>query len=246
VRYPVPVTMKSHIIDLKPYISIFKTYFASLGESAHPHASDPRMRSVTRFQELLVVAFKEFALITDETIASERKRFRAGVVDNIESFAKRAAVRNLRRTGRFDKNQLGTIYDQFQLAVLKARDSGMSRPLQVVRESADERPEVRIDRGTFGIFLSEIASWARNVRLGASSNFCTPSQKGLDQGAEEFPFLEGSEKRVYEREKSPLGRRTRVYRSHLLVVGHWETRCTILTGSCCPIFYPLIHAARAK
>jgi hypothetical protein len=180
--------------------SVFKSYFASLGDSAHPTSPDSRMRNVTRFQELLVVAFREFAMITDETIDSERRHFRADVVDSIESFAKRAAVRNLKKTGRFDKTQLGTIYDQFQLAVLKARDAGKSRPLQVTKEKGDERPEARIDRGTFGIFLSEIASWARNVRLGMlRSNFVVVYLW--------FCKLSGfhSEEWIYEREESSNG-----------------------------------------
>lgn len=32
--------------------STMKAYFASLGESAHPHAADSRTRQITKFQEL--------------------------------------------------------------------------------------------------------------------------------------------------------------------------------------------------
>ena len=45
-----------------------REYFASLGDSAHPNSSDPRARAITRFQELLLVSFREFAVITDDTI----------------------------------------------------------------------------------------------------------------------------------------------------------------------------------
>ncbi|GAA5849918.1 hypothetical protein JCM8547_000954 [Rhodosporidiobolus lusitaniae] len=104
------------------FINVLKAYFATLGDSAHPDAPDSRTRQITKFQELFVVAFREFSIITDDTIASERKRFRAEVVVSIETFAKRTAIRNLNTTERLDKEQLGLAYDHFQLAVLKQKE----------------------------------------------------------------------------------------------------------------------------
>ncbi|GAA6000472.1 uncharacterized protein JCM10292_001531 [Rhodotorula paludigena] len=104
------------------FINVLKAYFATLGDSAYPSSHDPKQRQITKFQELFVVAFREFSIITDDTIASERKRFRAEVLVSIETFAKRTAIRNLASTGRLDKTQLGLAYDHFQLAVLRMRD----------------------------------------------------------------------------------------------------------------------------
>ncbi|GAA6035200.1 hypothetical protein JCM8097_006416 [Rhodosporidiobolus ruineniae] len=104
------------------FINVLKAYFATLGDSAHPDATDPRQRQITKFQELFVVAFREFSIITDDTVASERKRFRAEVLVSIETFAKRTAIRNLNTTKRLDKDQLGLAYDHFQLAVLKQKE----------------------------------------------------------------------------------------------------------------------------
>lgn len=155
-----------------------RTYFGALGDSAHPHSNDPQLRQVTRFQELLVVAFREFGIITDELIANERKRFKSDVVDSIENFAKRAQLRNLKFPGRFDKTQLGRIFDNFQLGILKAKESKekaatTSSPLGSAKLAGattaaavtqhvddDDRPETRIDRDVFGYFLSEVATWA--------------------------------------------------------------------------------------
>jgi TBC1 domain family member 8/9 len=94
-----------------------RDYFASLGDSAHPHSSDPRARAITRFQELLLVSFREFAVITDETILSERRRFRSEIIHSIESFSKRSAVRNLKSLERFNKEQAGMIYDALYKAM---------------------------------------------------------------------------------------------------------------------------------
>lgn len=70
----------------------------------------------------VVIAFREFSIITDDTIASERKRFRSEVLVSIETFAKRTAIRNLQSTGRLDNSQLGLAYDHFQLAVLQMKE----------------------------------------------------------------------------------------------------------------------------
>ncbi|GAA6001680.1 hypothetical protein JCM10207_002263 [Rhodosporidiobolus poonsookiae] len=104
------------------FINVLKSYFTTLGDSAHPTAPDSRTRQITKFQELFVVAFREFSIISDDTIASERKRFRSEVLISIETFAKRTAIRNLNTTLRLDKNQLGLAYDHFQLAVLRQRE----------------------------------------------------------------------------------------------------------------------------
>ena len=152
-----------------------RDYFATIGDSAHPHHPDPRVRAITNFQELLVVAFREFNIISDETIQSERKRLRAIISDEIEKFSKRAAVRNLKNVGQFDKDSIGIIYDLYFAAVCSPQagqvsngGSGAASPqpgdqfdpprLQV---DAQGRVETRIDLKTFRVFLSEIATWAR-------------------------------------------------------------------------------------
>lgn len=152
-------------------------YFAKIGESAHPDHPDPRVKAITNFQELLVVAFREFNVITDETIHAERKRLRAIIADEIEKFSKRAAVRNLKHVGRFDKDAVGVIYDHYFTAVCSpeaqqsadANGSGSSTPLGGDRQfdqpriqvDAQGRVETRIDLRTFKVFISEIATWAR-------------------------------------------------------------------------------------
>lgn len=134
-------------------------YFASLGESAHPYASDPRVRAITNFQELLLISFREFSIITDELIASERRRFRSQIISEIEAFSKRAAVRNLKTMGRFTKDRAGLIYDVLFRAVCESTETSL--------ESLDSngRPETRISLKTFKLFLSNIATWARDETI---------------------------------------------------------------------------------
>ena len=178
------------VTDDGAFINLIKGYFRTLGDSAHPNSTNPRHRQITNFQELLVVAFREFGIITDETIASERRRFRQEIVQEIELFAKRSAIRNLKDHGRFSKEQIGLIYDQVVESIYRARhapgamndikanpNAGIvandpkevmerARARERTQEKGDEAlndyKEMRIDLKTFRLFLGEVATWARD------------------------------------------------------------------------------------
>ncbi|KAJ5777032.1 hypothetical protein N7520_000278 [Penicillium odoratum] len=96
------------------FISVLKSYFSRLDESAHPKSENPKLRAITRFQELMVVAFKEFSGITHSTIIEQRDKHKDAVLENIENFAKRTSIRNLGpESKRLSVDDLGTIYDRF-------------------------------------------------------------------------------------------------------------------------------------
>jgi hypothetical protein len=147
-----------------------RDYFASLSNSAHPTSSDPRARAITKFQELLLVSFREFSIITDETIQSERKRYRSEIITSIESFSKRSSVRNLKSLGRFTKEQAGLIYDALYKAMCIVPPPPVALPPPSLIKTADGaegegRVETRIGAGTFKVFLSEVATWARDEKI---------------------------------------------------------------------------------
>ncbi|KAG6897696.1 hypothetical protein C0992_012165 [Termitomyces sp. T32_za158] len=170
------------------FLNLMRDYFACLGDSAHPNSSDPRTRAITRFQELLLVSFREFSVITDEVIISERKRFRNEVIHNLESFSKRSAIRNLKTLGRFTKDQTGLIYDALYMAMCIIPPSAPVNPPQVLISSLDgaaEKAETRIELRTFQYFLSEIATWARNEKI-VSNGF----QQRIDREIAEHEFID--------------------------------------------------------
>lgn len=151
-----------------------RDYFASLGDSAHPNSSDPRARAITRFQELLLISFREFVIITDESIQAERRKHRGEIVHNIESFSKRAAVRNLKSLEQFSKEQVGLIYDAWYNAICAipqgVKESGVGETdigalLVATKDGHEEKPETRIGLPTFRKFISEIATWARDDKI---------------------------------------------------------------------------------
>ncbi|PFH46202.1 hypothetical protein AMATHDRAFT_70349 [Amanita thiersii Skay4041] len=150
------------------FLNVMREYFSSLDQSAHPNSSDPRARAITRFQELLLISFREFSVITDEMIHSERKRFRNEIIHNIESFSKRAAIRNLRSLGRFNREQVGFVYDALYKAMCIAPPPPASAPppsLFSTNDGHEEKPETRIGLHTFQYFMSEVATWARDEKI---------------------------------------------------------------------------------
>ncbi|EMD66731.1 hypothetical protein COCSADRAFT_198125 [Bipolaris sorokiniana ND90Pr] len=166
------------------FISVLKSYFSRLDESAHPKSENPKLRAVTRFQELMVVAFKEFAGITQNTISEQRAKHKDAVLENIESFAKRTSIRNLGPDSKkLSLNDLGFLYDKFyavlyerqqraeimqQEAERKAKASrmkatevvtGISGSAEKGRVALGPSP-TQMDYDAFREFLAGIAKWA--------------------------------------------------------------------------------------
>ncbi len=117
------------------FISVLKNYFSRLDESAHPNSANEKLRALTKFQELIVVAFKEFAGITQNTISEQRAKHKDAVLDNIENFAKRTSIRNLGPDAkRLNPDDLSALYNRFY-GVLYERQQRM----QTIREETDRR-----------------------------------------------------------------------------------------------------------
>ena len=132
------------VTDDGAFISTLKTYFSRLEESAHPNSENEKLRAVTRFQELMVVAFKEFAGITQSMISEQRAKHKDAVLDNIESFAKRTSIRNLGpESKRLSMDDLGFLYDRFY-GILYEREQRM----QVMREDINRRAKASNDNAT--------------------------------------------------------------------------------------------------
>ena len=145
-----------------------RDYFSSLGDTAHLNSSDSRARTITKFQELLLVSFREFAVITEQTIFDERRRHRSDVISSIGSFSKRVAVRNFRTFERFSEDQVQLIYDAlFKAVCVEPPPAPLPPPMSLLttKDAVEERPETKIGLKTFRVFLSEIATWARDEKI---------------------------------------------------------------------------------
>ncbi|QFZ25793.1 putative GTPase-activating protein [Clavispora lusitaniae] len=127
------------------FISILKDYFHTLDQSAHPTAGNAKYASVTKFQELLVTAFKEFSVINDETIEKHRAKHRDSIFQNITTFVKRTELRNLPKTANLTPDDLSLIYDRFYTIVQSTITVGSGSSM--------------MDYEAFQIFMGQICDW---------------------------------------------------------------------------------------
>ncbi|CAI2170046.1 6651_t:CDS:10 [Funneliformis geosporum] len=136
------------ITDDGQFIHVLKQYFGALDQPAHPKNKNEKTRETTKFNELMMVAFKEFSSITTESVTELRRTHQLKVVHNIESYTKRGQIRNLKDTSKFSKNDISIIYDKYYNA-------------QFYGKQKSERNDSRMDLNTFYRFLGNIAGWAK-------------------------------------------------------------------------------------
>ena len=167
------------------FISVLKSYFARLDESAHPKSENPKLRAVTRFQELMVVAFKEFSGITHSSITELRLKNKDAVLNNIENFAKRTAIRNLGPDSKLLPNEeLGALYDRFYNILYERQQRDNMIQEEKLRRAKSSRmraseifssaPQNQVEKGRVGLgpstslmdydsfreFLASMCKWA--------------------------------------------------------------------------------------
>lgn len=134
------------------FMNVLKKYFASLDDSAFPNSTNPKARALTKFSELMLVAFKEFDSVTPEQVAELRRNHQLKVVHNIGSFTKRSQIRNINQ-GKFSKDEMSVIYDRYYNALFYGRSQ--------TRGSNKQESPRGLDPATFISFLSSIARWAQ-------------------------------------------------------------------------------------
>jgi len=142
-------------------MNIFKTYFASMDELAYPNSANLEARQITKFTQLLLTAYRDFGFVTAEMVTEMRRTHQMKVVQGIESYAKRSAIRNLPTTAKFDKADLMKLYDHFcsvQFYCLREIEETEKRTGVV---SSARRDPAHMDFDNFHALLSELTSWAR-------------------------------------------------------------------------------------
>ncbi|KAG0243797.1 hypothetical protein BGW41_001309 [Actinomortierella wolfii] len=135
------------------FMNVLKRYFSTLDDSAFPNSPNPKARALTKFNELMLVAYKEFDSVTPELVAELRRNHQLKVVHNIGSFTKRSALRNI-QPGKFSKEEMSVLYDRYYNALFY-------RQQQQQRAGSSKNNEVRaLDQNTFVSFLSSMCHWA--------------------------------------------------------------------------------------
>lgn len=130
------------------FIAIIKNYFQTLDQSAHPDSPDMKYRQITKFQELLVTAFKEFNVITEQMIYQERSRHEKTIFQNIETFVKRTQLRHMPRTFHLTDDNLSNIYDIYYNSI-------ESHKISMGTGSSNMNFDIFVQ------FLSKICDWCK-------------------------------------------------------------------------------------
>jgi Ca2+-binding EF-hand superfamily protein len=184
------------VTDDGSFISILKSYFSRLDESAHPKSENEKLRAITKFQELMVTAFKEFGQITHASIAELRAKHIESVREGLATFAKRTSLRNLGpESKKLSAEDLGAVYDRFYrvLSEHRARQQAAEEERKK-QEQQKARPSIRaysstasrsneaepvkltsasssqiMDYDTFREFLADTAKWAITDSPGSPS-----------------------------------------------------------------------------
>ncbi|KAI8341806.1 rab-GTPase-TBC domain-containing protein [Chlamydoabsidia padenii] len=138
------------------FINVLKHYFGQLNDPLYPDSDNAKAKNLTKFNELLLVAYREFGNITDEKVRELRQTHQLKVVAGIESFTKRSAIRNIDNTAGLTKDELGVVYDKFYNVLYYKQQH---RPEHVDTSSSTNAS--RMDLTAFGTFLGSLANWAK-------------------------------------------------------------------------------------
>ncbi|CAO3607615.1 unnamed protein product [Cunninghamella echinulata] len=147
------------------FINVLKHYFSCLHDPLYPNTENVKAKHLTKFNELLLVAYREFGSITDEKIRELRQTHQLKVVAGIESFTKRSTIRNIENTAGLDKDELGIVYDKFYNVLYykqKGKDDSMETNNNNSNNNNNNNNSVaRMDLASFEMFFGSLASWAK-------------------------------------------------------------------------------------
>lgn len=89
-------------------VAVLKTYFSTLNLMVNESS-----KQITRFNQLMLTAYREFSNITHEYITSLRRTLSARVVHGLDTYAKRALVRNINIPTKLSRDVLFQIADVY-------------------------------------------------------------------------------------------------------------------------------------
>ncbi|KAI9505831.1 rab-GTPase-TBC domain-containing protein, partial [Coemansia spiralis] len=162
------------------FLFVLKEYYMALGESAYPDAKNLRARQVTKFHELLYVAYSDFPGITHSRIEELRRSHQLRIVHSVEEFSKRTFLRSIIDPSGFTKEQLSLLYERYYSVLFYTG---------ATEGAAGESERIRLDVHGFARFMYEISSWmrAKEERTPASG---AASPSDAQEGARGAPIEE--------------------------------------------------------
>ncbi|KAI9325982.1 rab-GTPase-TBC domain-containing protein [Zopfochytrium polystomum] len=129
-------------------MNVLKAYFAGLGEVVQSADTAVPARTITRFNQLMLTAYREFQMVSQDMITDLRKSVQLKVVHGLDMYAKRAIIRNLTFTPKFNKEELLYLCDQFY------------NILYYKTQQPKGRGSDRMQFNNFTSFLAKLTAWA--------------------------------------------------------------------------------------
>ncbi|KAJ1813209.1 GTPase activating protein (GAP), partial [Coemansia sp. RSA 2598] len=149
------------VTDDGGFLFVLKQYYATLGDAAYPDATNARARNVTKFHELLYVAYTDFPAITHDRIVELRRSHQLRIVHSVQEFSKRTFLRSVVDAGGFTKEQLSMLYDRYYSVLFYSRGNGMPREMAKSAGDDEASDKITLDVYAFARFMYEISSWMR-------------------------------------------------------------------------------------
>ncbi|KAG1045709.1 hypothetical protein G6F43_011233 [Rhizopus delemar] len=171
------------------FLDILKSFFQSIG-NPNDHNQNT---GLTKFSEVMLIAYREFSLVTNEMIIELRRQNQLKVGAGIESFTKRTVIRHLKETAGFSKEDIGVIYDKYFGALYYAnRDTG-------------DKPESKMDREIFQNMLAVMTPWAKIKVTNESADSIVAKELSSNFVRRLYRMFSGNEDELIDFQKMVVG-----------------------------------------
>lgn len=127
------------------YRNVLKKYFAGLGDVEVVETGTKVSKQTTKFNQLMLTAYREFQSVTFEVISGLRKSMQLEVIQSMDLYAKKSMIRTLKQTYKFSKDELLFLSDIFYT-------------IQYYKDN--KKSQGHILEGDFKSFMSNVANWA--------------------------------------------------------------------------------------
>ncbi|RCH93346.1 hypothetical protein CU098_002570, partial [Rhizopus stolonifer] len=143
------------------FLDILKAFFQSIG-ARNDSLLEKEHSKLTKFNEVMLIAHKDFSLVTDEMIIELRRQNQLQVGAGIESFTKRTTIRHLQDSAGFNKEEIGIIYDKFfgSLYYYSNREAG-------------HKPDSKMNQESFHHMMASMTSWAKKQPEKDGKDLCS-------------------------------------------------------------------------
>lgn len=116
-------------------------------------------RQTTKFNILMLTAYREFQNVTQEVIMELRRVHQPRVVQSLDIYAKRGIIRNLRDSSKFSREQLLFLCDQFYTVQFYTGVDGTGQPTQPQQTNVEKKKMDRMNLPHFRMFMGRVTTW---------------------------------------------------------------------------------------